>query len=217
MNYPWRTAILRYCMGMDDGRGLRSDIETVAENYPAQVLSCVMNSLSTHDTARALTALADPFHGTRAEKAERRLPPPARRLGLQRLRMAMALQFVLPGMPCIYYGDEAGMEGHEDPFNRYCYPWGREDLALKQFVAALGNLRKGSEVLRLGGVHVSLAGEGRIQIERRLDGKRILLSCNNARAPWHLTVGRVLLGGLMESVSPGSVLLAPGGFVIWTE
>ena len=215
MNYPWRTAILRYCMGMDDGRGLRSDIETVAENYPPQVLSCVMNSLSTHDTARALTALADPFHGTRAETAERRLPPPARRLGLQRLRMA--LQFVLPGLPCIYYGDEAGMEGHEDPFNRYCYPWGREDLALKQFVTALGNLRKSSDVLRLGGVHVPLAGEGRIQLERTLDGRRILLSCNNARAPWHLTVGRVLLGGLMESVSPGSVLLAPGGFVIWTE
>ena len=217
MNYPWRTAILRYCMGMDDGRGLRNDIETVAENYPPQVLSCVMNSLSTHDTARALTALADPFHGTRAEKAERRLPPPARRLGLQRLRMAMALQFVLPGMPCIYYGDEAGMEGHEDPFNRYCYPWGREDRALKQFVAALGNLRRDSDVLRLGSVYVSLAGEGRIQIERVLDGRRILLSCNNARFPWHLTVGQVLLGALMESYSPGNVLLAPGGFAIWTE
>ena len=216
MNYPWRTAILRYCMGADDGRGLRNDIETLAENYPPQVLSCVMNSLSTHDTARALTSLADPFHGTRAEKAERSLSPEARRLGLQRLRMAMALQFVLPGMPCIYYGDEAGMEGYEDPFNRYCYPWGREDLALKQFVAALGNLRKGSDVLRLGSIRVPLAGEGRIQLERDLNGKRIVLSCNNARSPWHLSVGTVLLGGLMESVSPGGVLLAPGGFVIWT-
>ncbi|MBR4132401.1 MAG: glycoside hydrolase family 13 protein, partial [Oscillospiraceae bacterium] len=95
MNYPWRTAILRYCLGADDGWGLRNDILTLAENYPPQVLSCVMNSLSTHDTARALTALADPFHGTRAEKAERSLSPEARRLGLQRLRMAMALQFVL--------------------------------------------------------------------------------------------------------------------------
>ena len=216
MNYPWRTAILRYCMQADDGRGLRSEIETVSENYPSQVLLCVMNSLSTHDTARALTALADPFHGTRAEKAERRLSEGSRRLGLQRLRMAMALQFVLPGMPCIYYGDEAGMEGYEDPFNRCCYPWGREDIPLRQYVKKLGALRKNSDVLRLGSVRVPHAGDGRIKIVREYEGRQVCLSCNNSKRTWHINGGKVLLGGLMESFGGDSFELSPGGFAIGT-
>ncbi len=215
MNYPWRTAILRYCAGSDDGRGLRAAIETITENYPPEVLLCVMNSLSTHDTARALTWLADPFHGTRAEKANRWLTPEGRRTGLQRLRMAMALQFVLPGMPCIYYGDEAGMEGYEDPFNRRTYPWGREDALLKRFVTHLGNLRKGSDVLRLGSVRVIGAGEGRIQVEREYSGQKIILVCNNGHDIWHLDVGQLLLGGLIESAVDGSVVLSPGGFAIY--
>ena len=216
MNYPWRTAILRYCIGSDDGRGLRNDIETITENYPPQVLACVMNSLSTHDTARALTALVDPFHGTREEKAERSLNSEDRRLGLQRLRMAMALQFVLPGMPCIYYGDEAGMEGYEDPFNRRCYPWGKEDTALYQFVRELGQLRRGSEILRLGSVSVPLWGAGRIKIVREWQGKSICLCCNNASRTWHINCGKLLLGGLIESFSGNSFVLSPGGFAIWT-
>ena len=215
MNYPWRTAILRYCAGADDGTGLRSIIETISENYPPEVLQCVMNSLSTHDTARALTALADPFHGTRAEKAERWLSADQRRMGMQRLRMAMALQFVLPGMPCIYYGDEAGMEGYEDPFNRRTYPWGREDATLKSFVALLGNLRKTSDVLRLGTVRVTGAGEGRICIEREHGGKRIVLMCNNGRDLYHQRVKKLLLGGMLESVQADSVVISPGGFVVF--
>lgn len=216
MNYPWRTAILRYCAGSDDGSGLGQAIETIVENYPPQVLLCVMNSLSTHDTARALTWLADPFHGTREEKAYRCLTPEARRMGLQRLRMAMALQFVLPGMPCIYYGDEAGMEGYEDPFNRRTYPWGREDESLKHFVERLGNLRKHSDVLRLGDVRVVCAGGGHVQIERTLAGRSVYLSCNNSRETWTLPAGSILIGGLIESTDGRMAQLSPGGFAIWT-
>ena len=213
MNYPWRTAILRYCAGQDDGTGLRDAIETIQENYPPEVLGCVMNSLSTHDTARALTQLADPFTGTRAEKAARQLSPQARQRGLRMLRMAFALQFVLPGMPCIYYGDEAGMEGYDDPFNRRAYPWGREDESLRGFVATLGNLRSRSAALRLGGLRVSEAGGGRIRIDREHDGEKIALCCNQSDAPWSLPTGKLLAGGLLESVG-SQVTLSPGGFAI---
>ncbi len=216
MNYPWRTAILRYCAGQDDGTGLSGSIETIAENYPPQVLLCVMNSLSTHDTARALTQLVDPFEGSREQKAARMLSPEARALGLKRLRMAMALQFFLPGMPCIYYGDEAGLEGYADPFNRRCYPWGREDEALVRFVAALGCLRRESDVLRLGSVEVILSGGGRIQLQREFKGKRMELSCNNSASPWCIPEAKLVLGGLLQSVSAQEFTLDPGGFAIWT-
>ena len=59
MNYPWQKAILRYVRGEDGGEALGEQIMTIAENYPPDVLSAVMNILSTHDTARALTALID--------------------------------------------------------------------------------------------------------------------------------------------------------------
>ncbi len=216
MNYPWRTAILRYCAGNDDGCGLQEAIETIAENYPPQVLLCVMNSLSTHDTARALTQLADPFQGTRGQKADRCLTPAVRQTGLYQLRMAMALQFTLPGMPCIYYGDEAGMEGYEDPFNRRCYPWGREDESLKSFVRCLGQLRKNSPVLRYGSVRVPQAGDGRILIERSYGGKTLCLACNQGHAPWRLPEGSLLLGSLLETANPAELSLLPGGFAMFT-
>ena len=107
------------------------------------------------------------------------------------------------------------MEGYEDPFNRRTYPWGREDTALKGFVQRLGTLRRDSEILRLGSVRVTGAGEGRIRIEREYGGKTIALFCNNGRNLFRLSVGKLLLGGLLESVQEDSVLIAPGGFAIF--
>lgn len=49
---------------------------------------------------------------------------------------------MLPGMPCIYYGDEAGMTGYRDPFNRAYYPWGREDGNLISFYRSLARVKK---------------------------------------------------------------------------
>ena len=129
MNYPWRNAIVAFLTDADDGTALGESLMTLAENYPPEVLSCVMNHLGTHDTPRILTVLGEPFCGTKDERAHRRMTPVQRKTALMRLRMAVFLQFTLPGMPCIYYGDEAGMEGFEDPFCRACYPWGREDEA----------------------------------------------------------------------------------------
>lgn len=111
MNYPWRNAIVAFLTDADDGTALGESLMTLAENYPPEVLSCVMNHLGTHDTPRILTVLGEPFCGTKDERAHRRMTPVQRKTALMRLRMAAFLQFTLPGMPCIYYGDEAGMEG----------------------------------------------------------------------------------------------------------
>jgi glycosidase len=58
----------------------------------------------------------------------------------------MAIQFFLPGVPCIYYGDEAGQQGYKDPFNRRCYPWGKEDKELVEYVKELGRVRRSSKL-----------------------------------------------------------------------
>ena len=56
----------------------------------------------------------------------------------------------LPGAPSVYYGDEAGMIGMGDPFNRGVYPWGEEDAALIDWYRALGALRRGVPALTEG-------------------------------------------------------------------
>ena len=140
MNYPWRKAILDYCQGWDDGTALRQSVLRIAENYPAGVLNCVMNILGTHDTPRILSLLGGSCDGTKDEQAQRQLSPRQRAQALERLQMAAFLQFMLPGMACIYYGDEAGMEGCGDPFNRRYFPWGAEDATLTAYYRALATL-----------------------------------------------------------------------------
>lgn len=78
--------------------------------------------------------------------AERRLSPQQYDIGKKKLKCAMALQFFLPGVPSIYYGDEAGLDGYGDPFNRRCFPWGHEDFDLIAHTKNLSRIRKMSKV-----------------------------------------------------------------------
>ncbi len=79
MNYPWRNAIVAFLTDADDGTALGESLMTLAENYPPEVLSCVMNHLGTHDTPRILTVLGEPFRGTKDERAHRRMTPVQRK------------------------------------------------------------------------------------------------------------------------------------------
>jgi len=118
MNYPWRKAILDFVQGTDDGTAFGESVMTIAENYPPQVLHCLMNLLGSHDKPRILTVLGDDFEGSKEEKAHRRLDPVQYARTREKLYLAAFLQFTLPGMPSIYYGDEVGLEGFEDPWCR---------------------------------------------------------------------------------------------------
>ena len=214
MNYPWRNAIVAFLTDADDGTALGESLMTLAENYPPEVLSCVMNHLGTHDTPRILTVLGEPFRGTKDERAHRRMTPVQRKTALMRLRMAVFLQFTLPGMPCIYYGDEAGMEGFEDPFCRACYPWGREDEELQAYYRMMTALRGSSEALRRGGLRVLAAGNGRIAFTRAFGDESLIVCVNHSIGEWVLPAGRVRFA---ESAAPsptGEVVLMRGGFCL---
>ena len=152
MNYPYRTAILNFMRGFDSGAKLKETVMSIAENYPPQVVACNMNLLGTHDTPRILTALVDDFDGSREEKSKRRLSRNQYATALERLLMASFLQFTLPGCPCIYYGDEVGMQGYRDPFSREPYRWellNDENEVLKIYKRFI-KIRKSSECFSLG-------------------------------------------------------------------
>lgn len=214
MNYPFRTAILDFMRGRDSGSRLRDTVMSIAENYPPQVMQCCMTLLGTHDTPRILTALVDDFDGSRAEKAARRLPRNRLEVARDRLFMASFLQFTLPGAPSIYYGDEAGMEGYRDPFNRRTFPWGREDEELQAHFRLLGRLRRDYEALRLGDIRFFRAADKHLGYSRSLDGKKLRIYVNRSEDPWTIDGGKIIMGRNIQLVSPAGTVLAPRGFCI---
>ncbi len=217
MNYPFRTAILHFLKDRDDGRAFRQTVMALVENYPPQVLSCCMNLLGTHDTRRVLTALVDDFDGSRAEMAKRRLSKNQLEVARERLLMASFLQYMLPGSPSIYYGDEAGMEGYRDPFNRRPYPWGREDGELLEHYQHLGQLRRDQEVLRLGQIAFFQAGDQRLGFTRSYRGKQLRIFINRSGDPWEIPAGHILLGHNLHTVFPRKMVLSPMGYCVTEE
>ncbi len=212
MNYPFRTAIINFLRDRDDGAALRETVMSLVENYPLQVLQCNMNLLGTHDTPRILTALVDDFDGSLEEKAARRLSRNQYVLAQERLLMASFLQYTLPGAPSLYYGDEAGMEGYKDPFNRRTYPWGRENQELLAHYRRLGQLRASQEPLRLGDIAFFQAGDQKLGFSRTYQGRRVRVYCNRGGDPWDIPAGELLLGHSLHTIAPTWLSLAPMGF-----
>ena len=211
MNYPWRSAIIAFLRSHDDGTALGQSIMTIAENYPPQVLHALMNPLSTHDTPRILTTLIGDFQGDRAFQAQVRLSYEQREFAFERLRLAAFLQYTLPGCPCVYYGDEAGMEGCKDPFNRGCFPWGKEDKRFVEFFRALGQLKNNSPALRAGTVRVTAAGEGKIAFLRQTPGQTLLCCVNRTGGPFRAPARHSLMSQNAYRDGDAYAVL-PGGF-----
>ena len=131
--------------------------------------------------------------------------------------MASFLQYMLPGSPSLYYGDEAGMEGGKDPFNRRPYPWGREDGVLLSHFRRLGKLRKDHAALRLGNIQFSHFDHGRLGFTRSFEGKTYRICCNRSGESWEVPSGKVLLGKNLALCTPEQLILAPGGFCLTEE
>ena len=186
MNYPLRTATLHYLRG---GRAedFREAMETVRENYPKPAFYSGLNILGTHDTPRILTALGeDGVPSDKLERAAYRLSPERLELAMARLKMAALLLYAFPGSPTLYYGDEAGMEGFEDPMNRRTFPWGRENQELQTLFKALGALREARPSLRQGDIRY-IGAEGAILVfERTLNGERTVIALNAGDTEWEI-------------------------------
>ena len=188
MNYPFRTALLNWLAG-GDAAVFRDSMETIRENYPPFAFYGAMNFLGTHDTARILTLLgAEGTPKTKAERAAYRLSPTELARGRAKLRLAGMLLYSFPGSPTLFYGDEAGVQGFEDPLNRGTFPWGSEDAALTDFFRTLGQLRRTRESLRSGALRYLLARGGALAIERERGGERTITALNAGDAPADLTL-----------------------------
>ena len=214
MNYPFRNAIIQFVRGHDSGAGLKETVMSIAENYPPEVVLCNMNLLGTHDTPRILTALVDDFDGSREEKARRHLSRNQLDVAYDRLRTASLLQYTLPGSPSLYYGDEAGMEGYRDPFNRRPYPWGREVPELLSHYQRLGRLRREHEAFRLGDIQFFAAQDKHIGFTRSYEGKTFRVYCNRSGDCWEVPPGQPIMGYNIQVLAPDCLIIGPRGYCV---
>ena len=167
MNYPFRNAALSYVTG-GDVHAVAEQILSICENYPAPALNCAMNFLSTHDTERAITAIAgEPANGRdRYWQSGRHIPAEKMDDAMRKLLLGYAMIFTLPGVPCIYYGDEIAMQGYRDPFNRAFFRWDAHEQRLRPVLAQLAQLRHTCEAFRTGKLWVLRAEGGILHYQR---------------------------------------------------
>lgn len=179
MNYPFAACLLEFAIS-GRAEGFNDRIEEICENYPKPAVDCLMNHIGTHDTCRVLNRLATVgnYAGESTERYRGGLTAEQREYGIRMLKLVSAMQFTLPGIPCIYYGDEAGLDGGEDPFNRGCYPWGKEDKELIEHYRFLGRLRAEHRVFADGEFVPVSAALGCVAFERRGRGERIMTVAN---------------------------------------
>ena len=188
MNYPFRTALLAW-LGGGDAAAFRDDMETIRENYPPAAFYGAMNFLGTHDTPRILTLLGvEQTPEDKGQRAAYRLSPAELARGQMKLRLAAMLLYSFPGSPTLYYGDEAGMQGFEDPLNRGTYPWGGEDGSLLAFFRRLGQLRAERVSMQCGIIRYLHAQGGGLVVERLHGTERTVTALNAGDTPLELTL-----------------------------
>ncbi len=181
MNYPLAEAIIAFVKG-GNSRDLADTVLRILENYPPQSVKLLMNHIGTHDTARILTRLAkDDYVGDREWQSRQSLSAEEYAHGAALLKLAAVLQYTMPGVPSLYYGDEAGMSGYGDPFCRGGFPWGAEDKALTDFYKKLGQFRRNSPVFASGEFIPVYANFGDIVYIRKKGENEVLVAVNR----WH--------------------------------
>ena len=170
MNYPVREAILNFVMGKTSASTFVRLIHHQEEVYPAQFRYALMNLVGSHDRCRALNILAgrECQELSKADQQHVHLNVEEYELAVRRYKLCIDLLCALPGCATVYYGDEVGLTGCHDPWNRRAFPWGHEDKSLQKYVANKLRHRQESDLLRLGYCDIEAPDDDTLLITRRM-------------------------------------------------
>lgn len=170
MNYPVREAILNFVMGKTSASTFVRLIHHQEEVYPSQFRYALMNPVGSHDRCRALNILAgrECQELSKADQQHVHLNVEEYELAVRRYKLCIDLLCALPGCATVYYGDEVGLTGCHDPWNRRAFPWGREDKSLQKYVANKLRHRQESDLLRLGYCDIEAPDDDTLLITRRM-------------------------------------------------
>ncbi len=199
MNYPFRSAAVDYLIRGDPSL-LASALTELYASYPKCVSDSLMNILGTHDTERILTVLGceDNYDKTSAELAQIRMDEETKKKAIRLLKIGSVIQYTVYGVPSVFYGDEAGLEGYRDPFCRMPFPWGKEDKELFSHYTLLGKIRGENKVFSDGLFKIRKVegSHGYIEYERTKGKKRLIVAINRGEKPFAAKLsGKELLTG----------------------
>ena len=182
MNYPLRNGIIAFVKDGDAGR-LYDVLVGLYGTYPRQVCDCLMNIIGTHDTERILTVLGGKpdLSYDNATLAALRMTDEEKKRAVELLKMASVIQYTVYGIPSLYYGDEAGVEGYHDPFCRLPFPWGRENAELTEHYRVLGELRRDHKAFASGDFRVLSHGSRYIAYERKKGKDCVVVAVNRGK------------------------------------
>lgn len=215
MNYPFMNAIIAYVRDGDE-KFFKDTVQSILENYPKETVYCLMNSLGTHDTVRIINALSDVrAHGwSKTHKLGYKLPDSEYEKAKKKLYLASVLQFTLPGIPSIFYGDEAGLQGFDDPINRRPYPWGSEDKEILAHYKKLGRIRRENRAVFSGGFNMR-DENGLVAYERTSGDDEILIAVNAGADDKTLFINKEYISLYNNKEYKDVEVFVPGGsFVI---
>ena len=187
-NYPMKNAILDF-VKHGDVKTFVNTINLIKDQYPKAIQNNLMNIIDTHDTARALTyfGLDDGIN----PKQNITLTPEQRDRAKKLLKLATIMQYTVMGIPTVFYGDEAGLEGTGDPYCRATYPWGSEDSELVEWYKQLGELRN-NPVFANGELNIKYAQNGVIAYERDNGDFKAIIIINRGEKPFEFTLMRTM-------------------------
>ncbi len=215
MNYPLRTAVLEFVKGNYNAVSVSETVMTLMENYPGHAFLSLMNSLSTHDTLRAITYFDAPkLNLTKDEQAQYKISDYNR--AKEKLILATEIMYFLPGCPTVYYGDEVGAQGFYDPFNRGYFPWDNIDYEILSVFRELGEIRK-NNILRLGDTAFENEGEKILSFTRSFNKTKVKCIANLSDGVYNLRTDRMAELFSRNCLTGDNIcLINPGGFYAGT-
>ncbi|MFZ5353183.1 MAG: glycoside hydrolase family 13 protein [Bacillota bacterium] len=230
MNYPFRNNLIDFLLYRKSAGVLNSAFMSLKENYPIHCFYSSMNFVGTHDVPRILTILGEAPEENTLTGRQREyytLKSEQKALGISRLKLMTMIQMTFPGVPCIYYGDEAGVEGYSDPLNRKTFPWGKEDRELTDWYKKMIDIRKSAEAFRTG-EFIPLYAENDVYAYMRIISMNKDVFGKNARnaaaiiavnrckafgAVLHLETGSRIKDGSFKDALTGKTLYAVNGYI----
>lgn len=213
MNYPLRTGLLAFIRGEIGASELAARFEQLRENYPRDNFYSALNLIGSHDRERLFTMLGgapDPDSVPEGERASFRLTDDQAGLAMARLWVVALLQMTLPGVPCVYYGDERGVEGLRDPYNRAPFPWGGGRADCVNIYRNAIAVRKTLPLFLDGEFEPFASGEDIFGFWRRGKDEAVCVLANGSLANAH-TVKVPMVGDAVADVISGQTPKVAGG------
>lgn len=194
MNYPFRTAMLGFFIDRKTSRESLRELMSLYEHYPRENFMSNMNLIGSHDRKRALTVLGsnpeDLMDLDELSRENYSLDETHLYMGKEKLKLLSLVQMTFPGVPVIYYGDEVGTEGLEDPYNRSTLNWDNIDEELLDWYKNLTAIRNNSDILKKGDFSPIFTDDDVFAFKRSYDGDEILVAVNrNPYKEYTLDIG----------------------------